>query len=66
MRRDRSAGRDCVEVVPAADGFVGVNQWLYVLVGVCPASLFLRCAFGLRSVAYENDRAAARGQEVRA
>jgi hypothetical protein len=32
--------------------FVGVNQWLYVLVGACPASLILRRAFGLRSVVY--------------
>ena len=30
--------------------FVGVNQWLYVLVGACPASLILKRAFGLRSV----------------
>jgi len=29
--------------------FVGVNQWLYVLVGACPASLILRRLFGLRS-----------------
>jgi hypothetical protein len=32
--------------------FVGVNQWLYVVVGACPASLILRRAFGLRSVVY--------------
>jgi hypothetical protein len=32
--------------------FVGLNQWLYVLVGACPASLVLRRAFGLRSVLY--------------
>ena len=32
--------------------FVGVNQWLYVLVGACPASLILKRAFGLRSVVY--------------
>ena len=37
-------------------GFVGVNQWLYVLVGACPASLILKRAFGLRSVVYP-DRA---------
>jgi hypothetical protein len=29
--------------------FVGVNQWLYVLVGACPASVVLKRAFGLRS-----------------
>ena len=27
--------------------FVGVNQWLYVTVGACPASLLLQRAFGL-------------------
>ena len=32
--------------------FVGVNQWLYVLVGACPASLILKRAFGLRSAVY--------------
>ncbi|MGN6373179.1 MAG: DUF2892 domain-containing protein [Solirubrobacteraceae bacterium] len=32
--------------------FVGVNQWLYVLVGACPASLVLGRAFSLRSVVY--------------
>ena len=30
--------------------FVGVNQWLYVLFGACPASLILRRLFALRSV----------------
>lgn len=29
--------------------FVGVNQWLYVVVGACPASLVLTRVFGLRS-----------------
>ncbi len=29
--------------------FVGINQWLYVVVGACPASLVLRRACGLRS-----------------
>ncbi|GAC1492911.1 MAG: hypothetical protein NVS1B9_14470 [Solirubrobacteraceae bacterium] len=29
--------------------FVGVNQWLFVLFGACPASLFLGRVFGLRS-----------------
>jgi hypothetical protein len=32
--------------------FVGVNQWLYVLFGACPASLILSRAFALRSVVY--------------
>jgi len=32
--------------------FVGVNQWLYVLLGACPASLVLRRLFSLRSVLY--------------
>jgi hypothetical protein len=32
--------------------FVGVNQWLFVLVGGCPASLILKRAFGLRSSVY--------------
>ena len=35
-------------------GFVGINQWLYVLVGACPASIVLRRAFGLRSGIYAN------------
>jgi len=32
--------------------FVGVNQWLYVAVGACPASIVLRRFFSLRSVVY--------------
>ena len=32
--------------------FVGVNQWLYVLVGACPASLILSRTLGLRSGIY--------------
>jgi hypothetical protein len=35
--------------------FVGVNQWLYVVVGACPASIVLRRACRLRSVMYESD-----------
>ncbi len=31
--------------------FVGVNQWLYVGAGVCPASLILTRFFGLRAAA---------------
>jgi hypothetical protein len=37
--------------------FVGVNQWLYVLVGACPASLMLRRFFSLRSVVYPSREA---------
>ena len=29
--------------------FVGVNEWLYVAYGACPASLILGKLFGLRS-----------------
>jgi hypothetical protein len=40
--------------------FVGVNQWLYVVVGACPASIVLRRACSLRSAIYaDRDRAAA-------
>ena len=34
--------------------FVGINQWLYVLAGACPASVVLRRACHLRSVIYTN------------
>ena len=30
--------------------FVGINQWLFVLAGDCPASLILRRFAGLRGV----------------
>jgi uncharacterized membrane protein len=30
--------------------FVGVNQWVFVLAGDCPASLILRRLLGLRSL----------------
>ena len=33
---------------------VGVNQWLYVLAGACPASIVLRRTCGLRSAIYAN------------
>lgn len=47
-------------------GFVGVNQWLYVLTGSCPATLVLRRVCGLRSAIYDNsDRAEARVREGR-
>ena len=29
--------------------FVGINQWLYVAAGACPASLVLTRLFGLRA-----------------
>ena len=32
--------------------FVGVNQWLYVAAGACPASLLLTRLFGLRAAAH--------------
>jgi hypothetical protein len=32
--------------------FVGVNQWLYVVVGACPASMILSRACDLRSAVY--------------
>ena len=33
---------------PLLTAFVGVNQWLYVAAGACPASLLLARCFGLR------------------
>ena len=39
--------------------FVGVNQWLYVLVGNCPASIVLRRACHLRSAIYQQPKHAA-------
>ena len=36
--------------------FVGVNQWLYVAFGACPASLILKHGFGLRSAMTGADR----------
>lgn len=45
--------------------FVAVNQWLYVLVGACPASIVLRRACHLRSAIYEQPvRATAQRKEV--
>jgi hypothetical protein len=37
--------------------FVGVNQWLFVLVRACPASLVLSRALGLRSSVYPRELA---------
>jgi hypothetical protein len=34
--------------------FVGINQWLYVVAGACPASVVLRRACRLRSAIYES------------
>ena len=48
--------------------FVGLNQWLYVSVGACPASVVLRRACRLRSANYENGRSSpvkAKAVEVR-
>jgi hypothetical protein len=45
--------------------FVGVNQWLYVLLGACPASIVLRRACRLRSAIYQApERANARQEEL--
>ncbi len=35
--------------------FVGVNQWLYVIVGACPASLILNRGLGFCSVVYPDE-----------
>ena len=40
--------------------FVGLNQWLYVVVGACPASLVIGRVFGLRSAIYRREHAGAR------
>jgi hypothetical protein len=40
--------------------FVGFNQWLYVLVGACPASMILRRTCALRSAIYPSREAGAR------
>ncbi len=40
--------------------FVGVNQWLYVIVGACPASLMLKRACHLHSVVYPDAEGTAR------
>lgn len=39
--------------------FAGVNQWLYVTVRACPASLVLQRACGLRSALYTRRTACA-------
>lgn len=35
--------------------FVGINQWLYVAVGACPASLALSRLFSLSSALYPKE-----------
>jgi ABC-type transport system involved in cytochrome bd biosynthesis fused ATPase/permease subunit len=47
----------------ALTAFVGVNQWLYVLAGNCPASIVLRRACQLRSAIYPNPEHPAVGRE---
>jgi hypothetical protein len=42
---------------------VGANQWLYVLLGACPASIVLRRLFSLPSVVYPPARACPLGAE---
>jgi hypothetical protein len=37
--------------------FVGVNQWMYVALGACPASIVLRRVFSLRSAIYPRQEA---------
>ena len=37
--------------------FVGINQWLYVVVGACPASIVLSRVFSLRSTLYPKELA---------
>ena len=34
--------------------FVGVNQWFYVVVRACPASIVLKRALGMRSAIYDS------------
>jgi hypothetical protein len=46
--------------------FVGVNQWLYVLAGNCPASIVLRRACNLSSAIYKSPNGARRPEEVTA
>lgn len=44
--------------------FVGVNQWLYVGLKACPASLALKHACGLRSSLYPSGRRARTGSNL--
>jgi ABC-type transport system involved in cytochrome bd biosynthesis fused ATPase/permease subunit len=45
--------------------FVGANQWLYVLVGACPASIALRRACHLRSALYDSSHQPHPGAVIR-
>lgn len=46
--------------------FVGINQWLFVTVGACPASIILRRSCHLRSAIYARaERSAAPTSEAR-
>ena len=45
--------------------FVAVNQWLYVLVGACPASVLLRRTCHLRSAIYPERGASMREHVAR-
>jgi hypothetical protein len=40
--------------------FAGINQWLYVLIGACPASVVIGRVFGLRSALYSPGEAGRR------
>jgi hypothetical protein len=40
--------------------FAGINQWLYVLAGACPASVVIGRVFGLRSALYSTREAGRR------
>jgi hypothetical protein len=40
--------------------FAGINQWLYVLIGACPASVMIGRVFGLRSALYSPGEAGRR------
>lgn len=44
--------------------FVGVNQWIYVIVGACPASILLRRTCHLRSAIYDAARSTRDRREV--
>ena len=61
-----AARRDRLEWFLLLTAFVGVNQWLYVAFGACPASIVLRRACQLRSAIYQNpERTTARRERWR-
>jgi len=41
-------------------GFVGLNQWLYVVFGACPASVVIGRVFGIPSAIFGRDQLGAR------